>query len=507
MNDGRRERGAVGQDPGGADRSSLLAAVMTARQELARQAADQLGLAGIRFAKGVVAGDRAVGRDWHDVLAMGDRIALVVGQVPRQRDEESARVVVERLRGVITAQLLHGCTAAETVLALHRYAGFAAEAAGATLCLAVFEPATRSVRCASAGHPGVLVITEHGVIRQLVGSRSGPLATGYPARAREALETVGERETVLLYSTELGRCHPDVRLETLATSVVAETGADPRALCERLTGRLSCSPDAGDAVALVFTPTRVPVGPFALSFPAEAGRLSALRHELADWLGRVGVSEEDTFAFVLAVGEAAANSIEHGYRSDSATGTITVTAESGAGGATRVTVSDDGHWRYPPLTDHSRGRGLLIMRESMDEVLVHRGAHGTVVTLCKRPSSRADRNGQCDPGGYEVRVRQVEGAVRVELGGELPASVAPALRKSLLTAARGGVFPLRLDLSDVGRDTEGLVLALFSVADAAAAAGQPLVLAAPDPSPVREALATAGLHRIARVTDILETAS
>ncbi|SDM88393.1 ATP-binding protein [Allokutzneria albata] len=471
--------------------------------ELASQVFDQPEPAGMRLAKGVRPGRVTPARDWHDVLPLDDRVALVIGQVPRQPTEDAAAAVVERLRGALTTQLLQGRGPAETVLALHRYAGYAPEAAGTTLCLAVFEPATRSLRCAAAGHPGVLVISESGWVRQLIGSRGGPLATGQPDLGRETVETVGRRETVLQYSIELGRCHPGTGLESVAAAVVAERGPDPRALCDRLADTPSCPPDAGDAVAFAFTPAGRPGGPFALSVPAEPGQLTVLRRELAAWLTASGVSKEDTFAFVLAVGEAAANSVEHGYHGGRDGGLVTVTAEAGGGGAIRVTVSDNGRWRYPPVTDHSRGRGLLIMRESMDEVLVHRGEHGTVVTLCKRPSRGSD-GGRHDPGGYELRVARVGETVRVEVAGELPAASAPALRRGLLTAARGGVFPLQLDLSGVGGDVEGLVLALFSVADAAAAAGRPLVLAAPDPSPVRDAIATAGLHRIANVTDALE---
>ncbi|WP_344881384.1 ATP-binding protein [Allokutzneria multivorans] len=471
--------------------------------EFARQPLDRPDPAGMRLATVLLPGGVAPGRDWHDVLPLDDRVALVIGQVPRQPTKDIAEAVVERLRGALTTQLLQGRGPAEAVLALHRYAGYAPEAAGTTLCLAVFEPETRSLRCATAGHPGVLLISRDGWVRQLIGSRGGPLASGYPDLGGETVETVGQEEIVLQYSIELGRCHPDAGLERAVVSLVAERGPDPRALCERLTA--SCPPDIGDAVAFAFTPSARSNRPFALSVPAEPAKLSLLRKELTAWLTASGVSEEDTFAFVLAVGEAASNSVEHGYDNGRDGGLVTVTAEAGGSGAIRITVSDNGRWRYPPVADHSRGRGLLIMRESMDEVLVHRGEHGTVVTLFKRPS-RAPSNGRQDPGGYELSVAKVGEVVRVEVSGELPAASAPALRRGLLTAARGGVFPLQLDLSGVAGDVEGLVLALFSVADAASAAGRPLVLAAPRTSSVRDALATAGLHRIATVTDALEPA-
>jgi serine/threonine-protein kinase RsbW len=72
-----------------------------------------------------------------------------------------------------------------------------------------------------------------------------------------------------------------------------------------------------------------------------------------------------------------ANSIEHGYRDDPF-GMIDVVATVTAD-AVEVKVTDRGAWRGP-MTDQSRGRGLQLIRESMDEVLVERG-DGTVVTM------------------------------------------------------------------------------------------------------------------------------
>ena len=80
---------------------------------------------------------------------------------------------------------------------------------------------------------------------------------------------------------------------------------------------------------------------------------------------------------LLACSEAVANAIEHGYRDDPF-GMIdvvaTVTAE-----AVEVRVTDHGTWRGP-VTDVSRGRGLQLIRESMDQVLFDR-SDGTTVTM------------------------------------------------------------------------------------------------------------------------------
>jgi serine/threonine-protein kinase RsbW len=71
-----------------------------------------------------------------------------------------------------------------------------------------------------------------------------------------------------------------------------------------------------------------------------------------------------------------ANAIEHGYR-DNPFGMIdvacTVTAD-----VVEVRVADRGTWRGP-VHDSARGRGLQLIRESMDKVLFDRTAGTTVI--------------------------------------------------------------------------------------------------------------------------------
>ena len=42
---------------------------------------------------------------------------------------------------------------------------------------------------------------------------------------------------------------------------------------------------------------------------------------------------------------------------------------------------DAGRWRPQRSIDNGRGRGLLLMRECVDEVNLARSAHGTTVVL------------------------------------------------------------------------------------------------------------------------------
>jgi anti-sigma regulatory factor (Ser/Thr protein kinase) len=245
-----------------------------------------------------------------------------------------------------------------------------------------------------------------------------------------------------------------------------------------------------------------PTERFVLEFPAQSGRLAGLRRSFEDWLLATGVAEDDAYDLVVAVNEAASNAVEHAYPRDGEDGQVCVNAVVAHDGAVVVVVSDSGRWRVPPAALSSRGRGLLLMRENVDEVLIDRGESGTTVSLCLTP--RASRTviafpARRDPRGYEVLVENRKGWVQVTLRGNVPASAEATLRRSLLTAARGGSVPIVVDIVDLGAQIDGVTSAVHEVAEAASAAGNRImVLVAPD-SPAMAALSEAGVPRVADV--------
>lgn len=84
---------------------------------------------------------------------------------------------------------------------------------------------------------------------------------------------------------------------------------------------------------------------------------------------------------LIAVGEACANAIEHGYRF-AAGSTVRVQARL-HGDRLEIEVSDTGGWREAPSDDRDRGRGQLIMMRLMDEARIDGTAAGTTVRLVK----------------------------------------------------------------------------------------------------------------------------
>ena len=234
----------------------------------------------------------------------------------------------------------------------------------------------------------------------------------------------------------------------------------------------------------------------ALRFPADAREVAPVRHQLREWLQDSGFGEDEASDLVLAVSEAVNNSVEHAYPAP-ARGTVEVHAKIGDDGAVDIRVTDHGQWRVPPPALTMRGRGLLLMRESVDEVVINRSARGTTVRLRRARTPvpvPTDRAPDC-----EVDVHETSSGVVAVVRGDAPVSAGPSLRRSLATSARGGTVPLTVDLTRLGVETDGVVHALFTVAEALLAAGNRLTVVAPPGSAARKAVETSGLRAVAEV--------
>jgi anti-sigma regulatory factor (Ser/Thr protein kinase) len=201
---------------------------------------------------------------------------------------------------------------------------------------------------------------------------AGPRAEG------SAVLAPGAR--LLLYSdglVERRRESLDVGLARLAERAAA-AGAGPGWSDELVRTMLA---GAGDDDVALLTATYAPV--FQVRMPAMPERLAGLRRELRSWLAAVGVSGDDAADVLLAIGEAAANAVEHAFAAAAAAaslGELVVELRLGAGRELTVRVVDTGRWRKVPAPG-DRGRGLPMMRAVMESIEVESGEGGTVVTM------------------------------------------------------------------------------------------------------------------------------
>jgi serine/threonine-protein kinase RsbW len=131
------------------------------------------------------------------------------------------------------------------------------------------------------------------------------------------------------------------------------------------------------------------------TLPADAAHLCRLRYAMYGFLGALPLSPDRQDEIVLAIGEAAANAVEHAYCHQEP-GVIDVTFWT-EGDALCVQIRDHGRWREPSAGPQSVGHGLgiVLMRRLIDCVLIHHDHRGTTVLLrhpvhSPAPDSRPD---------------------------------------------------------------------------------------------------------------------
>ncbi|MBB6374787.1 anti-sigma regulatory factor (Ser/Thr protein kinase) [Pseudonocardia eucalypti] len=99
------------------------------------------------------------------------------------------------------------------------------------------------------------------------------------------------------------------------------------------------------------------------------------------WLQRLGLDTAATADLVLAVDEAATNSIEHAYGpGEQDVVELLLWTELNV---LYVEIVDHGTWKPPSRAASFRGRGIQLMRAITDSVLIHYDARGTRVLLCQ----------------------------------------------------------------------------------------------------------------------------
>jgi anti-sigma regulatory factor (Ser/Thr protein kinase) len=184
-------------------------------------------------------------------------------------------------------------------------------------------------------------------------------------------------ETLVLYTDGLVERRDEAIERSIArlaaTAVGDSTSAE--ALCERLASGADSRQD--DVAVLVARRTNS--ARLELRVAAVPDSLAAMRRSLRSWLLGAGADEDLAYDIIVAVGEAAANAVEHAY--GPVDDEFDVVADRDGDDAV-FTIVDSGRWRAS--RGSNRGRGLALMRELMDDVQVESADGGTAVTLRRR---------------------------------------------------------------------------------------------------------------------------
>ncbi|GAB3202216.1 hypothetical protein GCM10027261_39250 [Geodermatophilus arenarius] len=449
---------------------------------------------------------RVAGGDWYDAVSLGHgRLALVIGDAVGSG--VPAASAMSRLRGAMRSSALRDPAPAAVLAALDDFAAQMDDVQGASVFYAVLDAATGALAYAAAGHPPPLLVEADGRATRLPVEARPPLGTVRGAATPVAAARLERGATLVLYSdgaVAAAGLPPAAGLDRL-TAVARAALADPETLGGEAAAGLAATIAAGmltgggrpDDVAVLVAHRRArSVEALRLDLLAVPAALPAVRRRLSAWLTALGMGEQDRVGVVVAVGEACANAAEHAYR-DAEPGPMQVTAAVDVDGVLTVTVHDEGTWRPPDRDPGDRGRGLLIMRQLVDGMVV-RGEHGTTVTLRTRLRQTPDQEPEHPVGGSGATVVvDREGADPVvRAAGDVDLVSSEQLRIRLLEASHGGTVRVELDLTAVTLFSSAAVRVVLAVAAIAEAEGWRLVVHAPDGGVTRHILEVSGLQRL-----------
>jgi anti-anti-sigma factor len=445
----------------------------------------------------------AAGGDWYDAVPLGrGRLALVVGDAVGHG--VPAAGAMSRLRGAMRSVALRDPSPAAVVAALDAFAGQMDDVEGASVFYGVLEAATGRLVYAAAGHPAPLLVRADGSAEFLPLAPRPPLGTLPGALSVAATAQLPQGSTLVLFSDGAVAASGALSAEGLhrlaevsraaLTAPGALEGDAPGELATAIVEGLLGSEEHPDDIAVLVAHRRAETTePLELDLSAVPAALPMVRRHLGAWLARLGMGEQDRVGVMVAVGEATANAAEHAYRGVEP-GRMQVTAAVDVDGLLTVTVRDQGRWRPPDRDPGDRGRGLLIMRQLVDGVVLQ-GEHGTTVTLSMRlrrsPEEDEDRHGGSTAA--EVVVDRSGERPVVRASGAVDMVGAEQMRIRLLEASHGGTGRVELDLTAVTLFSSAAVRVVLAMARIAGEEGWRLVVHAPEGGVTRHILEISGL--------------
>jgi anti-sigma regulatory factor (Ser/Thr protein kinase) len=123
--------------------------------------------------------------------------------------------------------------------------------------------------------------------------------------------------------------------------------------------------------------------PLRIRLPASQASLAVVRDRLRSWLPTAAVNPATAAEILVAVGEAAANAVEHAVRGAARDVVLEVTARATNTGLA-LTIKDNGRWHAPRSGAQGyRGHGGRLMRAFVDTVTITPSPQGTTVEMRK----------------------------------------------------------------------------------------------------------------------------
>ncbi len=322
-----------------------------------------------------------IGGDWYDALELdSDRTAVMIGDVVGHGVR--AATTMSELRNALRAFAVEGHSPGAALHQLDRVV-LATMGPGmvATVLYLVVDTAAGTVTVARAGHPPPALRATDGRVTLLETDGTLPLGIDERPSAAEASYPMGPGETLLLFTDGL----VERRGESITVGIdrlrdaLASAPEDVEALCDHVLRETRAQDGNTDDVALLAVRLLAePAGPLQLTLPARPESVPLARHRLRAWLAAEfpDLDRMTRGDLEVAWSEACTNVVRHAYGPRDA---VFAASASVADGTISLVVSDSGGWR-PPRGRYG-GRGLALMRQLCDEVLIDRRADGTTVTM------------------------------------------------------------------------------------------------------------------------------
>jgi serine phosphatase RsbU (regulator of sigma subunit)/CheY-like chemotaxis protein/anti-sigma regulatory factor (Ser/Thr protein kinase) len=328
-----------------------------------------------------------VGGDWYDAVELdSNRTAVMIGDVVGHGIR--AAITMSELRNALRAFAIEGHSPEEAVRQLDRVV-HATRGPGmiATLLFVVIDAAEGTVTLARAGHPPPALRGVDGNVRFLETKRTLPLGVDPDEVPSQEVYPMKPGETLLLFTDGLVERRGEPITDSFDRLLDALSGApaEVEALCEHVLRKTASEQGRDDDVAVLAVQLLdAKVGSLELRLPATAQSVTVARHRLRAWLDE-NTPELDPIAradMEVAWSEACSNVVRHAYGPAEASFEATVAREDDR---VLMKVRDTGQWRAPG--GRSGGRGLPLMEELTDELVIDRQPECTTVTMiCQLPT-------------------------------------------------------------------------------------------------------------------------
>ncbi|HEV2262641.1 MAG TPA: SpoIIE family protein phosphatase [Candidatus Rubrimentiphilum sp.] len=319
-----------------------------------------------------------VGGDWYDAFELPDhRIAISMGDVAGHGLE--AATIMGEVRIALRAAAVGERSPAAVLEQINSVTNLRGEIGMVTAIFGYYDPATRELTYAVAGHPAPALIVAGGFAGFLPGGGL-PLGIGTTIDTHDWVVTLPPRSWVLFYTDGMTEYERDIitgEARFLEASVRA-CESDPEnpaiALQERI---FSSSINRDDAATLALSCFDGPV-PARMEFSAVPLTAPIARAMVQRFCDEHGINDEQRFALIAAIGEAVANACEHAYHgSEKGRFELRLRADRDH---IAVDVEDYGQWR-PFQRRDDRGRGMVLMHELMDRVRLTSAKQGTCLSM------------------------------------------------------------------------------------------------------------------------------